>query len=235
MTCLPGEWCSGVRSVSAQASDDQKMLGLLAKKKKKVVSIKCEPLNGVKWATHTDNATLDHCFSFFPKCCGFHLSSFPDWTTKDRDVVCIYRVRAYTKPGCGRMQLLAFFYQIMRFSLLWNKPEVFLKKNKKLNIALASFIIPCLQSHKLVSAHNVSFPGNHRYWDRYVTGFQCMQVRDRGSRLKAGVALCRVIPFQVHPRRKNHSWVGSAVDCLSAKTDHRWNYFRCCVRIWRMF
>lgn len=129
MTCLPGKWCSGVRSVPAQASDDQKMLGLLAKKKK-VVSIKCEPLNGVKWATHTDNATLDHCFSFFPKCCGFHLSSFPDWTTKDRDVVCIYRVRAYTKPGCGRMQLLAFFYQIMRFSLLWNKPEVFLKKQK---------------------------------------------------------------------------------------------------------
>lgn len=66
-------------------------------------------------------------------------------------------------------------------------------------------------------------------------GFQCTQVQDSGGRLKAGAAPWRVIPLQVHPRWKNHSWVGSAVDCLSAKTDRRWNYFKCCVRIWRMF
>lgn len=48
MACLLGKRCSGIRSVPAQAADDWRILGLSAKKKKKVLYIKCEPLNGIK-------------------------------------------------------------------------------------------------------------------------------------------------------------------------------------------
>lgn len=39
------------------------MLGLFPKKEKKVLYIKCEPLDDIKWAEHTDNATPSHCLT----------------------------------------------------------------------------------------------------------------------------------------------------------------------------
>lgn len=127
MASLLGKRYSGIRSVPAQAADDWKMLGFSAKKeKKKVLYIKCEP-----WMALHDQSTQTMLprppsYSSFSECCYFRIS-FPDWTTKDRNVVCIYRVRAYTKSWCGRMQILAFFYQIMRFGLLWKINQKFKK------------------------------------------------------------------------------------------------------------
>lgn len=173
-------------------------------------------------------------YSFFSKCCDFHIISFPDWTTKDRSVVCIYCVRAYTKSWCGRMQLLAFFYQIMRL--------VCCEINQKFKKTTAQCCFSILKSSSLcvVSQINIQtqckLPGKAQLLRLLCDGgsgtYRCVTV---GTGRQVRAALWKTVSFQVYPRLKNHPWVGSTVDCLNAKMDHKRDYFKRCVRICRMF